>query len=167
MHRSHILLFAHFALDEAGERTLEIAVRRMGLSARAHGRVLKVARTIADLNKVECVSAKHLAEACTIEVWIARIGVEQRLRRGRIISVPSTVSKSFCERTFSGRIRRSSSARRAFKELHPCPATGSATGACPGHVIDHVKALKHGGTDTPGNMQWQTIAAARAKDRVE
>ena len=50
-------------LDEAGERTLEMAVRRMGLSARAHDRILKVARTIADLGKTERVSAKHLAEA--------------------------------------------------------------------------------------------------------
>ena len=50
-------------LDEAGERTLEMAVRRMGLSARAHDRILKVARTIADLGRAECVSAKHLAEA--------------------------------------------------------------------------------------------------------
>ncbi len=51
------------ALDEAGERTLEMAVRRMGLSARAHDRVLKVARTIADLEGVERVTAKHLAES--------------------------------------------------------------------------------------------------------
>ncbi len=51
------------ALDDAGERTLELAVRRLGLSARAHDRVLKVARTIADLNGDECVSAKHLAES--------------------------------------------------------------------------------------------------------
>src|ERR1017187_5660442 len=51
------------ALDEAGERTLEMAMRRMGLSARAHDRILKVARTIADLGKAERVSAKHLAEA--------------------------------------------------------------------------------------------------------
>ena len=72
-----------------------------------------------------------------------------------------------CERTPSGRISRSSRARIAFKELHPCPATGSSTGACPNYVIDHIRALKHGGSDTPGNMQWQTIAEARAKDRVE
>ena len=51
------------ALDEAGERTLEMAVRRMGLSARAHDRILKVARTIADLGGVESVAAKHVAEA--------------------------------------------------------------------------------------------------------
>ena len=50
------------ALDDAGERTLEMAVRRMGLSARAHDRILKVARTIADLGESECVSAKHVAE---------------------------------------------------------------------------------------------------------
>jgi magnesium chelatase family protein len=51
------------ALDEAGERILEMAVRRMGLSARAHDRILKVARTIADLDSAERVAAKHLAEA--------------------------------------------------------------------------------------------------------
>jgi magnesium chelatase family protein len=50
-------------LDEAGERILEMAVRRMGLSARAHDRILKVARTIADLDSAERVAAKHLAEA--------------------------------------------------------------------------------------------------------
>jgi len=51
------------ALDDAGERTLEMAVRRMGLSARAHDRILKVARTIADLGGLDGVLAKHVAEA--------------------------------------------------------------------------------------------------------
>ncbi|HEU0120821.1 MAG TPA: YifB family Mg chelatase-like AAA ATPase [Bryobacteraceae bacterium] len=54
---------AHCRLDESGERTLEMAMRKMGLSARAHDRLLKVARTIADLDDAERVLAKHLAEA--------------------------------------------------------------------------------------------------------
>jgi magnesium chelatase family protein len=51
------------SLDDSGERTLEMAVRRMGFSARAHDRILKVARTIADLDESSHVSAKHVAEA--------------------------------------------------------------------------------------------------------
>jgi magnesium chelatase family protein len=51
------------ALDDSGERTLEMAMRRMSLSARAHDRILKVARTVADLDNSECVTAKHIAEA--------------------------------------------------------------------------------------------------------
>ena len=53
----------HCALDDSGERTLEMAVRRMGLSARAHDRILKLARTVADMDGSDAVSAKHLAEA--------------------------------------------------------------------------------------------------------
>ena len=62
-HIPHKQLRKLCALDEAGERTLEMAVRRMGLSARAHDRILKVARTIADLDQAELIAAKHLAEA--------------------------------------------------------------------------------------------------------
>ena len=51
------------ALDAAGERTLEMAVRRLSLSARAHDRILKVARTIADLEGAEHLTVSHLAEA--------------------------------------------------------------------------------------------------------
>jgi magnesium chelatase family protein len=50
-------------LDPNGERTLEMAVRKMSLSARAHDRILKVARTIADLDGSEAIAAKHVAEA--------------------------------------------------------------------------------------------------------
>jgi magnesium chelatase family protein len=50
-------------LDDSGERTLEMAMRRMSLSARAHDRILKVARTIADLDTSQSVAAKHVAEA--------------------------------------------------------------------------------------------------------
>lgn len=57
------LIRTHCALDDAGERTLEMAIRRLGLSARAHDRILKLARTIADLGGSEKIAAKHLAEA--------------------------------------------------------------------------------------------------------
>ncbi len=51
------------AVDAAGERTLELAVRKLGFSARAHDRILKVARTIADLDRQPSITAKHVAEA--------------------------------------------------------------------------------------------------------
>ncbi|MBV8905951.1 MAG: YifB family Mg chelatase-like AAA ATPase [Acidobacteriia bacterium] len=57
------LIRKYCALNDGAERTLEMAVRRLGLSARAHDRILKVARTVADLDGAETVSAKHIAEA--------------------------------------------------------------------------------------------------------
>jgi hypothetical protein len=66
-----------------------------------------------------------------------------------------------------GRFTRSTEAKDAFKRKHPCPSTGRPSGPCPGYVIDHVRALKRGGGDDPGNMQWQTVAEAKAKDRWE
>jgi hypothetical protein len=62
---------------------------------------------------------------------------------------------------------RSSSARREFQRQHPCPSTGKPTGACPGYVVDHIVPLKRGGLDAPSNMQWQSVAEAKAKDRIE
>jgi len=50
-------------LDASGERTLEMAMRKMALSARAHDRLLKVSRTIADLSGSDSIQAKHVAEA--------------------------------------------------------------------------------------------------------
>ena len=72
-----------------------------------------------------------------------------------------------CERDSTGRIKRSTTARRYFRAEHPCPTTGLTAGPCPGFVIDHIQALKHGGADRPSNMQWETISAAKAKDSVE
>jgi len=60
-----------------------------------------------------------------------------------------------------GRIARSESAKRTFMRQ-----TGYARGR-PGYVIDHVRPLACGGADAPSNMQWQTSAAAKAKDKVE
>jgi hypothetical protein len=71
------------------------------------------------------------------------------------------------QRDKRGRIARSEKAKADFKKQHPCPATGKSSGACPGYVIDHRQALKHGGKDEPSNMQWQTRAEAKAKDKIE
>lgn len=50
-------------LDQEGETLMRRAFARMGLTARSHDRVLRVARTIADLEGAEEISAMHLAEA--------------------------------------------------------------------------------------------------------
>ena len=50
-------------LDPAGEKLLRAAFDRMGLTARSHDRVLRVARTIADLEGEENIGPAHLAEA--------------------------------------------------------------------------------------------------------
>jgi magnesium chelatase family protein len=53
----------HCAISAEGEKLLENAITRLGLSARAHDRILKVARTIADLDACENVEPRHLSEA--------------------------------------------------------------------------------------------------------
>lgn len=62
---------------------------------------------------------------------------------------------------------RSHAAVAAFKRAQPCPATGQPRGRCPGYIVDHVVPLCAGGPDKPSNMQWQTVADAKAKDRTE
>lgn len=57
------LLEALVPLDEAGRRLLQQAAEKFRLSARSYHRVLKVARTIADLDQSDAVSVAHLSEA--------------------------------------------------------------------------------------------------------
>ena len=60
-----------------------------------------------------------------------------------------------------GRARRSAEAKAQFMRR-----TGYPHGR-PGYVVDHIVPLVCGGADSPSNMQWQTIAEAKAKDRIE
>jgi magnesium chelatase family protein len=53
----------HCRIDGPGRTLIEQAVARLGLSARAYMRILKVARTIADLEQKESIAAEHVAEA--------------------------------------------------------------------------------------------------------
>jgi magnesium chelatase family protein len=69
---AHADLETHCALDAAGKKLLEAGMRKYGLSARAHDRILKMARTIADLEGAETIQPPHLSEALnyrTLELW--------------------------------------------------------------------------------------------------
>jgi magnesium chelatase family protein len=61
MQSSHLRDFCQ--LDDLSRNLLEGAIRKLGLSARAMDRILKVARTIADLAEQELVQSNHVAEA--------------------------------------------------------------------------------------------------------
>jgi hypothetical protein len=65
------------------------------------------------------------------------------------------------KRDSKGRIKRSQAAKNEFKKQSGYPK------GRPGYVIDHIKPLKEGGCDCPENMQWQTIAEGKAKDKWE
>jgi hypothetical protein len=80
---------------------------------------------------------------------------------------PSTGAKhtaaycTSCPRDANGKIIRSRVARETFMSQ-----TGYKHGR-PGYVVDHIIPLECGGADYPGNMQWQTVAEAKAKDATE
>ncbi|RMH58373.1 MAG: ATP-binding protein [Bacteroidetes bacterium] len=70
------LLRKHARLDDTGRRLMKLAIQRLGLSARAYDRILKVARTIADLAASEAIGPEHLSEAIQYrsldrETWFA------------------------------------------------------------------------------------------------
>lgn len=67
----------------------------------------------------------------------------------------------------AGHIKRNSHQVVLFKRQHACPANGATTGPCPGYVVDHIVPLCACGPDKPENMQWQTLADSKAKDKLE
>ena len=66
-----------------------------------------------------------------------------------------------CPRDSHGRILRSPEARHEFLRRSGYPSGRK------GYVIDHIVPLECGGSDAPSNMQWQTWAEAKAKDKTE
>jgi 5-methylcytosine-specific restriction endonuclease McrA len=102
-----------------------------------------------------------------VRTYHARLssGVRARTTRTRSYTPRPSRAPSYSagspSRDSRGRIRRSRSARQAFERQ-----TGYPRGR-PGYIIDHIVPLACGGADAPSNMQWQTRAAAKAKDRTE
>jgi hypothetical protein len=80
-----------------------------------------------------------------------------------------TVDGRTCDiqRDQHGRILRSKKAVAAFRAAVPCPGSGETGKSCLGYIVDHVQALCSCGADDPSNMQYQTLADSKIKDRWE
>jgi len=65
---NHRQIRKHCRLDEDGQELLKSAITELGLSARAYDRVLKVSRTIADLEGADSILSRHVSEAIQYRV---------------------------------------------------------------------------------------------------
>lgn len=71
---NHAMLKEQCPLDSAAQNLLEMAFKKMNLSARSYDRIIKVARTIADLDGAQDIDAKHIGEAVQLR---NDLGLEQ------------------------------------------------------------------------------------------
>jgi len=71
MNSRHIRKFC--VLDAESSDLMETAMEKFGLSARAHSRILKIARTIADLEEIPDIKSDHVAEAIQYRTLDRRI----------------------------------------------------------------------------------------------
>jgi hypothetical protein len=83
----------------------------------------------------------------------AQVGMRPKLPLPSTHKPPSCTN---CVRDLNGRISPNPGPVRAFRSNHPCPATGSVRGPCPGYVVDTAH----------GKLRWRTIAQV-AKDRAK
>jgi hypothetical protein len=74
---------------------------------------------------------------------------------------PSRPRRATTSRAAHNRTPRHRAAAQAFRRQ-----TGYPHGR-PGYVVDHIIPLACGGKDEPSNMQWQSAADAKAKDKIE
>ena len=93
--------------------------------------------------------------------------VRRGLTAGRARLTAAIVLTLACLSAPAAESRRPSNAEILFRLANPCPGTGATHGACTGYVIDRIVPVICGGAEAPDNMQWQTLAEAKEKDRWE
>lgn len=86
-------------------------------------------------------------------------GLAALLAAGALPCIPHAASAAESTRPSNGEIY--------FRLANPCPATGQTSGPCKGYVIDRIIPAFCGGAEAAENMQWQTLAQAKEKDRWE
>ena len=135
--------------------------------AEAAGRLLLWQRDLADKGNAHgqySMGLRHLkGDGVERNEDLGRAWLRKAAKQGHSEAYQTLKNTDFFEskRDEHGRIERSSSARSEFMDR-----TGYPHGR-PGYVIDHIVALKRGGCDCRENMQWQTIEAAKEKDKWE
>ncbi len=72
------MIRAFCQIDSHSEKMLETAMRRLGLSARAYDRILKVSRTIADLEGAEAINSNTFQKQLAIALWTELIGPDHQ-----------------------------------------------------------------------------------------
>jgi hypothetical protein len=118
----------------------------MTMNAKPEAAALKIGRAVTALMLMLSVSQ-------SVEASGSRSGSHRSGTKTTAATKSSTPKKA--------PIERSAKAKHDFEK-----ETGYPLGR-PGYVVDHIVPLACGGADAPSNMQWQTVAAAKAKDRVE
>jgi hypothetical protein len=123
----------------------------------------RVARWLGALGLIVAVASPCALDAKAPAKKTSRKTSHARASKPAKASKPRAARKARASvpRDAKGRIQRSDAARHSFARR-----TGYPNGR-PGYVIDHIVPLACGGADAPSNMQWQTIAEAKAKDRTE
>lgn len=105
-----------------------------------------------------------IAIACFGPVLLMGIGAALMSRTAHAQGIRLTVDPKaevrYCgppARDADGTIHRSSAVLYAFRKMHPCPATGRTTGACPRWQMNHIWPLDSGGCDAVSNLMWLPV----------
>ena len=80
--------------DTAGRNVLELAIKRLGFSARARGRILKLGRTVADLDGEETVTASHVSQAIMLRCLDRTLSDDAHARADREVTPKAAIVTS-------------------------------------------------------------------------